>query len=330
MSATSKLSFKRLTPETERQKAAEASNREVGSHFQLFKKDILPYKFENGRNVLRLLPQPAHSKYDWFTEVWVLSFFNKSSHVRGVFRITDTSINGDYAKVRKLLRSRADWADRMWSPKNEDGISLNAKPKTVFLGFDVNADIKKVVPIVLPATVPWERRDGLPRKPQAGTRIAAFATEENIHGQPRYGHIADLLEGRAIIVDVSGAGSVQAQYDPSVDDKFPLCDNDYNIKPEYEELLKQVKPFDEILSEPTREDFVKLLKSYLPEDMFEYVAKEMHYEDVDTSGIPSGPEPAEKAAAGKNVPLPDDETNSAQAAAERALREMRKTLDKRA
>lgn len=330
MSTTSKLSFKKLTPDTERQKAAEVASR-GGNYYQLFKKDVVPYKFENGRNVLRLLPQPRDSQADWFVEVWVLGFYSKTSPVRGVFRVTDTSLKGDYAKVRNLLRNRTDWADRMWSPKNEEGISLNAKPKVVFLGFDVNADIKKVVPILLPATVPWDRRDGVPRKQQAGSRIAAFATEENIHGQSRYGHIADLLEGRAIIVDVSGAGSVQAQYDPSVDDKYPLCDKDYNIKPEFTELLSQVKPFEDILNEPTREDFVKMLKSYLPEDMFEYISKEMNYGDVDTSGIESIP-PTKHQAQAKGVELPDDDgayADANQAAAAKALQEMRRSLDKR-
>lgn len=301
--------FKKTNPQQEKQNA-EARSKGGGTGYSIFADDIKPYRFEEGSNLLRLLPQLATSKYPNYLDVSALGFYDESLPIRGTFRIMEEQ-NWILGKMFKLLRSHNDFKYRLWSRENEGGISFNPRPKVVFLGFNINDPARKVVPIILPGTLSYPAKDGKARTPQAGTRITQFVYDTDINGNLRYGDIFDVEEGRVVRVDVTNAGTIRVKYEPSVDAAYPITSASFGP------VLDQIKDYNEVVNEPTVAELVTVIKSYLPEDMFEYLDAQINFDkiveqaelDSEQSEDAESTPKAKKVEAKKEaaVPLPEDD-----------------------
>lgn len=241
-----------------------------GTSYSLFKPSILPYKFEEGTNLLRLLPQREESPYPNFLEVNVLSFFDEALPIRGTFRVMEEQ-SWLLSRIFKLLRAHPEYKHRLWSRENEMGLSFSPRPKVVFLGFNINDPETKVVPIVLPGTLSYPAKDGKARIPQAGTRISQFVYDTDIHNNLRWGDIFDIEKGRVIRLDVANAGTIRAKYDPAPDADYPLTGK------RFESVLHQIKNFDQFIEEPSMGELTKVLKAYLPTEIYEYLDAQIHF-----------------------------------------------------
>lgn len=244
-----------------------------GTSYSLFKAGILPYKCEEGSNLLRLLPQREESPYPNFLEVNVLSFFDEALSIRGTFRVMEDQ-SWLLSRIFKLLRAHPEYKHRLWSRENEMGLSFSPRPKVVFLGFNINDTEMKVQPIALPGTLSYPAKDGKARIPQAGTRIAQFVYDTDIHNNLRWGDIFDIEKGRVIRLDVANAGTIRAKYDPAPDADYPLTGK------RFEGVLHQIKNFDQFIEEPSLSDLIKVLKAYLPVEIYEYLDAQIHFNRI--------------------------------------------------
>jgi hypothetical protein len=249
------------------------SRKYSGTSYSLFKPGILPYKFEEGTNLLRLLPQREESPYPNFLEVNVLSFFDEALPIRGTFRVMEEQ-SWLLSRIFKLLRAHPEYKHLLWSRENEMGLSFSPRPKVVFLGFNINDPEMKVQPIVLPGTLSYPAKDGKARIPQAGTRIAQFVYDTDIHNNLRWGDIFDIEKGRVIRLDVANAGTIRAKYDPAPDADYPLTGK------RFENVLHQIKNFDQFIEEPSMGELVKVLKAYLPTEIYEYLDAQIHFNRI--------------------------------------------------
>jgi len=254
-------------------KKSPESRKYSGTSYSLFKPGTLPYKFEEGSNLLRLLPQREESPYPNFLEVNVLSFFDEALPIRGTFRVMEEQ-SWLLSRIFKLLRAHPEYKHRLWSRENEMGLSFSPRPKVVFLGFNINDPEMKVQPIVLPGTLSYPAKDGKARIPQAGTRIAQFVYDTDIHNNLRWGDIFDIEKGRVIRLDVANAGTIRAKYDPAPDADYPLTGK------RFESVLHQIKNFDHFIEEPSIGELVKVLKSYLPNEIYEYLDAQIHFNRI--------------------------------------------------
>ena len=294
--------FKKTNPLAEKAQAEKKSKGGIGG-YSIFKDGVLPYKFEEGSNLLRLLPQLENSPFPNFLDIKVLGFFDDSLPIRGTFRVMDEH-QWLLSRIYKLLKAHPDFKHRLWSRENELGLSFNARPKVVFLGFNINDPELKVQPIVLPGTVDYPAKDGKARIPQSGTRITQFIYDQDIHGNVRYGDIFDIDSGRVIRLDVTNAGTIRVRYEPVVDADYPI-----NTK-RYEKVLDQIQNFDHFIQEPKVGELIQVMQAYLPVDMFEYLDGQMDFARIMEQAGESAPAPvasAEQPTRSAAVPLPVEE-----------------------
>lgn len=306
--------FKKTNPQNKKS-APEQARGGNSTNYSLLKQGVMPYKYEEGTNLLRLLPQWAESPYPNFLEVNVLSFFDEMLPIRGTFRVTEEN-SWILSRMYKLLRAHPEFKHRLWSKENELGISFNPRPKVVFLGFNINDPEMKVVPIVLPGTVSYPAKDGKARIPQAGTRITQFVYDTDIHNNLRYGDIFDIETGRVIRLDVTNAGTIRAKYEPIADAAYPLTSK------RFEKVLLQIKNFDEYVEEPSMSELVKVMKAYLPHDVFDYLDSQLNFDRIvenagetplERAAKPEPVQPASERSA--SLPLPEDGEDEPSAAA---------------
>lgn len=297
--------FKKTNPQEERAQAEKRSKTGSVGGYSVFKDGILPYKFEEGSNLLRLLPQLDTSPFPSFLEINVLGFYDESLPIRGTFRVMDEH-QWVLSRAYKLLRAHPEFKHRLWSKENELGLSFNARPKVVFLGFNINDPELKVIPMVLPGTVAYPAKDGKARIPQAGTRITQFIYDQDIHGNVRYGDIFGVEEGRVIRLDVTNAGTIRVRYEPVVDAVYPLTSD------RYEKVLTQIQDFDAYVKEPKISELVKVLSAYIPADMFEYLDGQINFDRViEQAGEVGQPKPTtETPNKAASVPLPVEADDS--------------------
>jgi len=277
-------------------KKSQEGRKYSGTSYSLFKPGILPYKFEEGTNLLRLLPQREESPYPNFLDVNVLSFFDEALAIRGTFRVMEEQ-SWLLSRIFKLLRAHPEYKHRLWSRENELGLSFSPRPKVVFLGFNINDPEMKVQPIVLPGTLSYPAKDGKARMPQAGTRIAQFVYDTDIHNNLRWGDIFDIEKGRVIRLDVTNAGTIRAKYDPAVDADYPLTGK------RFEEVLLQIKNFDQFIEEPSMSDLLGVMKAYLPHEIYEYLDSQIHFDRIAS-------EEGEPASSSNEKPTPSASENN--------------------
>lgn len=266
------LQFKRLDAATAA--APQPQNTSKEQLHVLVKEGFPVHKWAAGRNIMRFIPQASG---EWFTELWSVGF-PKTSGIRGNLRITDAGFDGELFKVKKLLREHQDYGQYLYHPEhNPNGLNLTARPKIGFLAIDLAERPARIKAVVLPATVPWARKDGQERRAGAGSRIVSFVGELNIKGQPKWGNISDLIDGRAVIIDVANPGTLQAEYSPSVDEQIPLAKltdvGDMVALPEYAALLENGTPdFSTVFPEPPADALAATLKRVLPFEAWDYLS----------------------------------------------------------
>lgn len=260
--------FKKTTPVAPQKASGGGAN-----NYSLLKPGVTAYKFKNGSNLLRLVPQWKDSPFPNFLDVNVLSFFGDGLPIRGTFRVMEEH-GWLLTRAYKLLRANPEFKHRLWSKQNELGVSFNTRPKVVFLGFDIEDPNREIVPIVLPGTVSYPAQDGKARIQQSGTRISQFSTDEDIHGNLRHGDIFDVESGKLIRLEVTNAGTIRAQYEPAVDATFPLTDR------KFEPVLAQIQSFDDYVVEPSIKELVEVLSLYLPPDIYDYLDSQIRFDRV--------------------------------------------------
>ena len=299
------LNFKNLN-NTQQAPARAAGSSFTGKTFALVKAGFPVHKWVAGRNLLRLVPDRNNK---WFRQLYFISF-GKSQTARGYLRIENPGFDGELFKIRKMLRENDLFSQYLYNKDtNPNGVNLTAKPKLGFLAFDIKDPAKTIKAVTLPDTIPWERKDGQARRIAAGTRLVGFTEELNVHNKPKWGPIADLVDGRAIIVDVANPGNMQAQYEPSVDEAYPLAVREkgevYPL-PEFEGLLSSdtyPESIDDVYPVPAPESLQEAMKAVLPFEAYEYVATSLGWGSTEkTTSEPTAP--VAKAA---QYPIPEDD-----------------------
>lgn len=300
--------FKETDPREEKKMAeARASQQQGKKFYSPFCDGITPYKFNEGSNLLRLLPQRVDSQFNNYLKFSVLSFFDESLPMRGSFRVMDDSRDGLISKIRWALKGHPEFKHLLWSPENESGISFSLRPRVAFLGFEISSPERAVSAIVLPGTLDYPTKDGRARTPQAGSKIIQFSYDVDINDNLRYGNIFSATTGKVVRLDVTNAGTVRVKYDPSVDADYPLTSK------EFAPVLRQIKAFDEFISTPTDAELIQVIRLYLSEypDVISFLDEELNLQDiVDTEGKD---EPTDETVANvaktkpAAVPLPEED-----------------------
>lgn len=229
--------------------------------YDIYKDGIKKFKFSEGTNNIRLLPQRSDSPFNNYLKIDVLAMY-ESDKVNGKIRV-DPSRDGYISRARTLIKAHPKFKFLMWSPENPNGISFQIKPKVLFLGFSVDEDDKAVKLIELPGTLDYPTRDGKARTPQAGTKISTFVYETDYKGNLKHGDIFDVSTGRVVSVAVSAAGTRMVKYDPSVDQVYDISQD--------ADILKQIVPFSEFIKEVDEAALKEALALYLPKEVNDYL-----------------------------------------------------------
>lgn len=245
-------------------KRAEQARASSGSAklFLLLKEGNTQYEFTEGTHNLRLVPQPADAKDTW-TGLIQYCYLSKqvTPSFYGYFAFTE-----EQAKLNREIQNylyNSKWEPRMKrAQKNPTGIDFGIKYRAIFYGFNYSDPDPKMSPILLPANAP---RAGTTRL-QVGTRIKQFMYEKDIHGNYKHGDLVNLDSGRIIQITVTGSKD-RTEYIPSVDAVAPLVDDSGNVLARYESLIKQVRPFEDIIAYHDNEVFEQIIMAKLHEDM---------------------------------------------------------------
>ena len=260
---TQRIQFKKIDPtvDAKREEARAASAN--GRKYSLFKDGIMSFPFKEGKFFFRLLPQPADAENSWFlTLPYVYMDPSVTPAHMGYFPMTQKQ-EAILGEIRSTLYRTPQFASRMRSRENPNGVDLGVKYRTVFLGFLFNDSDPKVQPVVMPSNgygvnMPQGRL-------QAGTAVTRFMFESDYSGKPKYGNIVDIDSGRLICVEVKGNND-RREYITTVDAPAPLTDA------RYDHLLNQVRKFEDIIDYHPDEDFLNIIQLRLPEEMFNFVA----------------------------------------------------------
>jgi len=256
--------FKRVDPlaEEKRQKDEIAANNTQKLSLTNGKLPVLPIS-SAGIYYLRLLPQPQESE-DTYCHMVPYLYIKETDipRTRGYMALTHKQAEFLSLAVN-IFRNNPQFKDLLRTQNNPSGISLYPKYRELFLGFMPKDPEKKLYIIVLPSNGYTPN----PSQIQAGTKIKQFPFERYASGELKYGDIFDVENGNLIKIETMGE-SDRTSYHPSVDQKYPLTD------PEFEDVLNAVVPFSELISYATQKQFLTFLRSVLTSAMFTYLMKE--------------------------------------------------------
>lgn len=247
--------FKKTIPEEVR---TNATKPKTGGFISSFKSTTRKYKWKNGRNLLRLLPQAETSEFGSFCEYFKFGMFG--GNVQGDFAFAG---GGEVSKliyeISKTLRAHPEHKFALKSKENATGVSITTQPKVAFLGFDFETPEDGLKIIDLPGTYA-QKKDGKPSVEGAGTTITKSIYATNINGEIKYGDIFDIETGRVVAVEVQNVGTMYARYTPAIDAIFPITDT-------YETLLDEISGFDTFIDFKEIVEVKTILKQYLPAEM---------------------------------------------------------------
>ena len=266
-SPTMKFKSTYTGPQAPAQASAPQSKRQFGYC------NITQYKFKDGDNLLRFLPQPADAVAlkvlppDQQESQWVtfeeLNLF--SAQFKGkLAMLPDVQLAPELAACAGVsrMRTKAFFELRYAVPEmlkslaNPKGtISLNPSYK---VGFQALChDTGEVVAVVLPGTNPIPRSDGKKRNIGAGVKVCSMPWEADINGNKRYGDIFDIEQGSLVNIRVTNAGTMSAVYEVLHECPMSLVD-----KPE---VIDAIRPFNEVFRFATLSDLQGALSQYLGE-----------------------------------------------------------------
>lgn len=238
----------------------------------LLKEGALKYKLTDGQHYIRLLPQPNSSPFNNFLKF--NEFTLKGGQIEGAIALdpADADVDKLYWAVRNKLAKHPEFKYELQSKENEDGISFSTKPRVAFLGFDFakfKVDKKgEVKVIVLPGTYP-DKEGATPRKKGAGTIVAEYIHDVDINDNPRYGDVFSAKNGKLVRFDIANSGKRTMSYTPSVEP------SPYPIVSGHDQVLAQIKQFDEVLDLHDASALKKVFKKYLPERYLELLEDEL-------------------------------------------------------
>jgi hypothetical protein len=222
---------------------------------------ITQYKFKDGDNLLRFLPQPADSQYDNFVNFQELNFW--SEKYKSKLAMLPSSAAAE-ARLKAFFELRDHFPAAMKSYKNPSGtISLNPSYKVGFQAFC--PETKEIVAVVLPGTNPMPRMDGSKRNVGAGTKVVELCSAKNIKGELRYGDVFDVEEGGLVNIRVTNAGTLSASYEVLYESADSLASS--------EEILEQIKDFDQVFKFAIPANLYTALESYLEPEQFDVCRK---------------------------------------------------------
>lgn len=257
--------FKKIDPTAPVQEKAQTYT----AGYTAFK--MQPAAFSNGSMLVRFLPQTSDSPYSNCVDVNILAAYNNPKLTKtGRIAVRDED-GWFFGKVSKLLKSHGEFKYCLASKTNPEGASFWARPKVLFLGFDVAASDPKVMPYLFPGTNTYSKDKNA--QVGAGTIIQNFSFDLDFQGNIKYGDIFDIETGRAIRLDVSNAGKMLQKITPSVDAVYPIHEKQYF-------LLEEIVSFDDVINYATLQEMVEYTKDALPEDAFDYLDSAMNFDKI--------------------------------------------------
>jgi hypothetical protein len=226
------------------------------------------YKWQDGDNLLRFLPQPSESEFPNYVQFEELNFWSATyKNKLAMLPAGPANISGASAlRLKCFFELREIFPEAMKSLKNPNGaIAINPAFKVGFQALDHNTG--EVVAVTLPGTNPMPRADGTKRNVGAGTKVVSLCADKDITGKARYGDIFDIETGSLINIRVTNAGTLSATYEVLHECPMPLDGKDH------EAVLDQIKTFGEVFKFATPQDLELALQSYLDPDHFDVVKK---------------------------------------------------------
>lgn len=243
------MKFKSTTPP-----AATADNPKQKRTYGYCK--IPQYKFKDGDNLLRFLPQPADSQHNNYVLFEELNFW--SERYKNRLAILPNSVTAE-TRLKAFFELREHFPQDMKSYKNPEGtISLNPSYKVGFQALD--HETGEIVAVVLPGTNPMPRLDGTKRNTGAGTKVVELCSAKDIKGQPKYGDIFDVEEGSLINIRVTNAGTLSAAYEVLHECALSIADKT--------DVLEGIKRFDDVFRFAIASNLYGALEEYLTEEQF--------------------------------------------------------------
>jgi hypothetical protein len=225
---------------------------------------ITQYRFKDGDNLLRFLPQPADSKYNNFVQFEELNFW--TAQYKNKLAILPNTATAE-TRLKAFFELREHFPQLMKNAKNPEGsISLNTSHKVGFQAYD--PETKSVVAVVLPGTNPMPRLDGSKRNVGAGTKVVDLCTAKNIKGELRYGDVFDIQEGGLINIRVTNAGTLSASYEVLYESQESLENDEI-----WGDTLQAIKSFDQVFKFAIPVNLYVALESYLEPEQFEVCKK---------------------------------------------------------
>jgi hypothetical protein len=226
---------------------------------------------KDGPVVVRFLPQAEGAEYNWYRDVEVLDVQFRGSGTRGAFTTRVVPLPGLVSKIGRMLYTNEDTKYRMLSKQTREdkaAVKIPSKTRRVFL-CTVLPNFDAVFALDAPKAHAGSAR------PQLGDRLVAFCSEETLNKQIKYGHLADPVDGSAVILTPERSGDY-ITLNPSVDTKWPMTAAQLAFWEEHYVDLANVVKFS---------DLQTVLDAYeviLPRDMFELVAPiiESTYDNV--------------------------------------------------
>jgi hypothetical protein len=251
-----KQKFKKTNTEEVKQQAQQASVPTTTS----------TYKFKEGINRFRILPQPIDSFDENFFLAAEYSVFNPVTNQYEFYAIVDGE--GEYFinKIStSLFFSKDDALKNLASFKNKDALKLSTSPKVFAQA--INLENGELVLLKMPGTRP-ARKDYIPKK-GLGSKVIEISEKEDYQGNLIYGDIVDPYAGRNITITALNAGTLRAEYELQVDEgEAPLIKGE-----DYNKNLDKVKPFRDVINIVGVEELKEWFLSYLPDDALAFLSE---------------------------------------------------------
>jgi hypothetical protein len=231
---------------------------------------VKAYKFKDGDNWFRFLPQPEDSPTENFLVGWEYSLFDKVTNKYLIYLHLNDDVNNLLDAVRSaLFFSENAELKNLTIKKNEDKtdnpacLLLEAKPKVWGLAMDIATS--KLELVKMPGTGK-SRKDYKPTQ-GVGSKLRAACFQKDCFGNLAYGDLADIIDGRPVNIHVSNAGTFNAEYDLRISAKtMPLVVDDVASP-----VLDEIKPLNELVVWDDPVELIDWLACYLPEEAVNYL-----------------------------------------------------------
>jgi hypothetical protein len=223
------------------------------------------YKWVDGANIFRVLPQQEDAVSENFTPFQEYSIYDRGSKkylCSFALKYEDDTLNRIFSCLwnNKL-------AEMIKTPNNQAGvIQLSTSYRMGWQGLDLAKNDGVVYFFALSGTRPLKKKEieaGKQPKHGAGAKIANLSFAKKPDGSLKYGDICHPITGRIIQVDVTNAGTMDATYDVSVDVPHEITADDWLGVKEMEDVIKYA----------TNAELADWFAAYVQPEIFEMFVK---------------------------------------------------------